>query len=92
MAATESIIEQNIPHGELHVVFTTDEEIGRGIEPMVNPIRGGTDGAGLSWKGLPCPNISAGGFNAHSVREWIPVEALERMTGVLITLVNSFIL
>ncbi|MBQ3132459.1 MAG: peptidase T [Clostridia bacterium] len=79
------------PH--MHIVDKAKAAfIKHGIEPMVNPIRGGTDGAGLSWKGLPCPNISAGGFNAHSVREWIPAEALERMTGVLITLVNSFIL
>ena len=58
-----------------------------GVEPIVKPIRGGTDGAQLSYKGLPCPNLSTGGYNFHGRKELIPVEAMEKMVGVLCTLV-----
>ncbi len=61
-----------------------------GIEPRCVPIRGGTDGARLSWDGLPCPNLSTGGYNYHSVREWIPAESLDAMARVLVTLVRGF--
>lgn len=54
------------------------------------PIRGGTDGARLSWDGLPCPNLPTGGYNYHGVREWIPVKSLGLMTDVLVDLVHSF--
>ena len=55
----------------------------------MQPIRGGTDGAQLSWKGLPCPNLCTGGVNFHSVREFIPAEALETMTRVLVRLLRA---
>ena len=58
-----------------------------GVEPIVKPIRGGTDGAQLSYKGLPCPNMSTGGYNFHGRKELIPVEAMEKMTNVLCSLV-----
>lgn len=61
-----------------------------GIEPRCVPIRGGTDGARLSWDGLPCPNLSTGGYNYHSVREWIPAESLDAMARVLVTLAEGF--
>ena len=54
-----------------------------GAEPVILPIRGGTDGARLSWEGLPCPNLSTGGANFHSIYEFIPVSALEKMTRVI---------
>lgn len=57
-----------------------------GVQPKIVPIRGGTDGARLSYEGLPCPNLSTGGMNAHSVHEFVPVEALEKMTQVVIEL------
>ena len=57
-----------------------------GVTPRVLPIRGGTDGARLSYMGLPCPNLSTGGFNAHSVYEYVPVRSLEKMVEVLMTL------
>ena len=44
----------------------------------------------LSWDGLPCPNLSTGGYNYHGVREWIPADSLEAMTNVLVTLTESF--
>ena len=57
-----------------------------GVTPKIVPIRGGTDGARLSYEGLPCPNLSTGGMNAHSVHEFVPVQALEKMTQVVIEL------
>lgn len=60
-----------------------------GITPVCVPIRGGTDGARLSYEGLPCPNLSTGGENFHSVREFISVESLESMVKVLITLAGK---
>ena len=60
-----------------------------GVEPIVQPIRGGTDGALLSFRGLPCPNLSTGGYNFHGRKELIPVPAMEKMVGVLETLVRS---
>ena len=61
-----------------------------GIPARTVPIRGGTDGAHLSWEGLPCPNLPTGGYNYHGVREWIPADSLEAMTNVLVTLTESF--
>lgn len=54
------------------------------IEPKVQPIRGGTDGAMLSYKGLPCPNLCAGGHNFHGRFEYVPVESLERIVELLL--------
>ncbi len=61
-----------------------------GITPEVCPIRGGTDGAQLSFRGLPCPNIATGGVQFHSEREFIPVRALETTVDMLVNLVNLF--
>ena len=60
-----------------------------GITPVTVPIRGGTDGARLSFEGLPCPNLSTGGYNFHGRKELIPVPAMEKMVDVLITLVKG---
>lgn len=60
-----------------------------GIEPKVQPIRGGTDGARLSYMGLPCPNLSTGGHNFHGKFEYIPVESMEKMVDVLTALVTG---
>ena len=59
-----------------------------GVEPEIVPIRGGTDGARLSFEGLPCPNLSTGGMNFHSIYEAIPVDALPKMVEVLINIVS----
>lgn len=61
-----------------------------GIEPVLVPARGGTDGAQLTFRGLPCPNIATGGYNAHSVREFIPVSSLELTVDLLERLVAKF--
>lgn len=60
-----------------------------GVEPIVTPIRGGTDGARLSYMGLPCPNLSTGGANFHGRNEYIPVRSLEKMVEVLVHLVTE---
>ena len=60
-----------------------------GVTPSEVPIRGGTDGAQLSYKGLPCPNLSTGGLNFHGVHEYIPADALTKMTQVVINLVTA---
>ncbi len=57
-----------------------------GITPNVVPIRGGTDGARLSYEGLPCPNLCTGGYNFHSVHEFIPVSSMEKMVYLLVEL------
>nr|WP_314785262.1 peptidase T [Olsenella uli] len=61
-----------------------------GIEPKVVAVRGGTDGSQLSLRGLPCPNIATGGYNAHSVREFVPVRSLELTVDLLERLVGKF--
>ena len=61
-----------------------------GVRPYAEAIRGGTDGAMLTWQGLPCPNLSTGGYNFHGIHEFIPVDALETMPDVLVKLAESF--
>lgn len=60
-----------------------------GVEPKEVAIRGGTDGARLSYEGLPCPNLSTGGVNFHGPMEYIPVESMETMVQMLIHLVSE---
>lgn len=59
------------------------------VEPKEVAIRGGTDGARLSYEGLPCPNLSTGGFNFHGNLEYIPAESMEKMVEVLVNLVQD---
>ena len=61
-----------------------------GIKPKVQPIRGGTDGANLSFKGLPCPNIFAGGLNFHGKMEFLPVPSLEKASEVILNILTLF--
>lgn len=60
-----------------------------GVKPLTTPIRGGTDGARLSYMGLPCPNLSTGGYNFHGRKELITVEAMEKMVEVLSSIVEN---
>ena len=55
-----------------------------GIKPLIKPIRGGTDGSQLSYKGLPCPNIFAGGHNFHGKYEYVPVESMQKAVEVIV--------
>lgn len=59
-----------------------------GVTPAVKPIRGGTDGARLSFEGLPCPNIFAGGVNFHSRFEYVPIQSMEKAMQVIINIVK----
>ena len=59
-----------------------------GVEPKVSPIRGGTDGARLSFEGLPCPNIFAGGHNFHGRFEYVPIQSMEKAMQVIIKIVE----
>lgn len=60
-----------------------------GMQPANVPIRGGTDGARLSFRGLPCPNLGTGGENWHSVYEFLPVDALEKMADVIVEIIRA---
>ena len=62
-----------------------------GIEPVVVPIRGGTDGARLSFMGLPCPNLCTGGENYHSRFEFIPTESMEKISGLLVRIAEDLV-
>ena len=61
-----------------------------GIQPHVQPIRGGTDGANLSFMGLPCPNIFAGGHNFHGKLEFVPLESMEKASKVILNIISLF--
>ena len=61
-----------------------------GIKPRIQPIRGGTDGARLSFMGLPCPNIFAGGLNFHGKMEWIPVESMQKASAVILNILKLY--
>lgn len=76
---------------EEHMELVTNAEAAMqkaGVEPMTMPIRGGTDGARLSYMGIPCPNLSTGGANFHGVHEYIPVKSMHKMVEVLVNLVT----
>lgn len=61
-----------------------------GIVPKINPIRGGTDGARLSYKGLPCPNLCTGGHNYHGRHEYVCIQSMEKIVQLLISIVKAF--
>lgn len=61
-----------------------------GVTPFVNPVRGGTDGCTLSFMGLPCPNLFTGGLNAHSVKELIPVPAMEKALETILKIIEIY--
>ncbi len=67
-----------------HIVELAEEAMEElGIEPIIKPIRGGTDGSQLSFMGLPCPNIFAGGHNFHGKYEYVPLESMEKAVSVI---------
>ncbi|MBQ9268753.1 MAG: peptidase T [Oscillospiraceae bacterium] len=74
-----------------HLIETAQRAfVSQGVEPKTVPIRGGTDGARLSFMGLPCPNLSTGGYQFHGIYEFIPVRALETMPKVLLEIVYAY--
>lgn len=69
----------------MHIVDIAEKAMkDLGIEPIIKPIRGGTDGSRLSYMGLPCPNIFAGGHNFHGKYEYVPVESMQRAVEVIV--------
>ncbi|TVQ13691.1 MAG: peptidase T [Bacteroidetes bacterium] len=74
-----------------HIVEIAGQAIKEvGIEPNIKPIRGGTDGSRLSYMGLPCPNIFAGGHNFHGKYEFIPLESMEKATRVILKIIELY--
>ncbi|MCI2228480.1 peptidase T [Polaribacter sp. MSW13] len=74
----------------MHIVDIVEEVMNDiGITPLIKPIRGGTDGSQLSYKGLPCPNIFAGGHNFHGRFEYVPVESMIKATEVIIGIASK---
>ncbi|MBK6344940.1 MAG: peptidase T [Bacteroidales bacterium] len=72
-----------------HIVETARKAMeALGIEPKIKPIRGGTDGSRLSYMGLPCPNIFAGGHNFHGKFEFVPLESMEKATRVILKIIE----
>ena len=77
------------PH--MHIVDTAVEAMRQiGIEPKVQPIRGGTDGARLSYMGLPTPNLFAGGHNFHSRFEFVPIESMEKASETIVKILELY--
>ena len=73
----------------LHIVDIAEEAMKAiGITPLIKPIRGGTDGSQLSYMGLPCPNIFAGGHNFHGRYEYVPVESMQKAVEVICKIVE----
>lgn len=81
--------EQVVP--VFHIVETAKQAMEElGIVPKVVPIRGGTDGARLSYMGLPCPNIFAGGHNFHGKYEFVPLESMEKAALVILKIIEKY--
>jgi tripeptide aminopeptidase len=84
-----NMLEQIRPH--MHLIENADKAIRRaGMTPVTVPVRGGTDGARLSYEGLPCPNLGTGGFNFHGNFECITVERMDRAVEVVLNIIEQY--
>lgn len=84
-----NMAEMVAPH--MHLIRNAEEAARRvGVKPEIHPIRGGTDGARLSFMGLPCPNLGTGGYAFHGPYEHITVEGMERETAILLELTKLY--
>ena len=84
-----NMLEKIQPH--FHLVENARKAIrAAGLEPIETPVRGGTDGATLSYMGLPCPNLGTGGFNFHGPCECITAEKMDQCTEILLNLVDLY--
>lgn len=81
--------EKILPHMEL-ISLAEQAMEAEGVKPLVVPIRGGTDGARLSYMGLPCPNLCTGGENFHGPFEYCSVDAMEKVVAILVRLTRLF--
>ena len=74
---------------DLEIVEIAKEAIkNNNLNPIISPIRGGTDGASLTYMGLPCPNLGTGGYNCHGRYECITTEAMDKCCEILISIVK----
>lgn len=81
--------EEVMPHKQvIDIAVKAMEEAG--VKPVIQPIRGGTDGARLSFMGLPCPNIFAGGHNFHGKLEYLPVESMQKAYEVVLNIISLY--
>ena len=84
-----NMLEKIKPH--FHLIETARKAVRMaGLEPVEVPVRGGTDGATLSWMGLPCPNLGTGGFNFHGVCECTTVERMDRCTEIVLNIISLY--
>lgn len=80
---------REIVEPKIHIIELAERAMKEvGINPIVRPIRGGTDGAQLSFKGLPCPNLFAGGLNFHGRYEFIPIQSMEKAVKTIINIIE----
>ena len=76
---------------QMHIVDTALEAMRQlGIEPKIIPVRGGTDGSQLSYRGLPTPNLFTGGHNAHGKHEFISVSSMEKAVDLVLKIVELY--
>ena len=84
-----NMLEMIKPH--MHLVETAEKATRMaGLEPETVPVRGGTDGARLSWMGLPCPNLGTGGFNFHGTAECISAQRMDRAVEILLNIIELY--
>ena len=84
-----NMIEKIKPH--MHLINNAKKVMtDLGITPIDNPIRGGTDGAALSYKGLPCPNLCTGGYNYHGKYEYASVQEMKQVVKILLGIVDAY--
>ena len=77
--------------GHMHLIRNAEIAMEKaGVTPQIVTIRGGTDGATLSWNGLPCPNLGTGGFNFHGVCECTTVERMDRCTEIVLNIISLY--
>lgn len=81
--------EEIMPHKQIIDIAVKAME-DAGVKPVIQPIRGGTDGARLSFMGLPCPNIFAGGHNFHGKLEYLPVESMQKAYEVVLNIISNY--
>lgn len=84
-----NMIDKILPHK--HLIDNAEKAmLENGIQPVEKPIRGGTDGAMLSFKGLPCPNLCTGGYNYHSRYEFASIQEMEKVVDILVSIVRIY--
>ena len=84
-----NMIEKLKPH--MHLIENARKAMEEaGVTSIENPIRGGTDGAMLSFKGLPCPNLCTGGYNYHGKYEYASIQEMRKVVDILLGIVNAY--